>query len=273
MLAAYCSTVALQRTLNPRHCLGRAGEPMIVEGTQLSAGKPATSHELMRLEDREAIGPHEAAAPNPPGETEPPSPSTKDVKTGDVKTGGEGNAERQPPPSQQGGAKSEPKGGPTTEPRAASTPPTPRPLSQAKVKMQERLPALADDAETGQEKEQTVPRDGKADLGFAGKLLGSAASTAPKGQWQEFRIYSTSTGKHVFSKVTRSIFADENDKYEAEVFDPTPTSVPSQLLRSAREMARSRPMTWMDAAVAFFGYDPLAKVLYRKLSVDFEERV
>jgi hypothetical protein len=29
----------------------------------------------------------------------------------------------------------------------------------------------------------------------------------------------------------------------------------------------------MDAAVAFFGYDPLAKVLYRKLSVDFEERI
>jgi hypothetical protein len=38
-------------------------------------------------------------------------------------------------------------------------------------------------------------------------------------------------------------------------------------------MARSRPLTWMDAAVAFFGYDPLAKTLYRKLSVRFEERI
>jgi hypothetical protein len=91
--------------------------------------------------------------------------------------------------------------------------------------------------------------------------------------WQELRIYSTTSGKHVFSRVTRTIFADENDKHEAEVFEPSPTSVPSQLLRSAREMTRSRPFTWMDAAVAFFGYDPLAKVLYRKLSVDFEERV
>jgi hypothetical protein len=141
------------------------------------------------------------------------------------------------------------------------------------MKMKERLPAMADDAEVGQEKEQTVPRDGKADLGFTGKLLGSAASAALKGRWQELRIYSSSSGKHVFSRVTRTIYADVNDKHEAEVFDPSPTSVPSQILRSARELARSRPMTWMDAAVAFFGYDPLAKVLYRKLSVDFEERV
>ena len=66
---------------------------------------------------------------------------------------------------------------------------------------------------------------------------------------------------------------DEGDTHEAEVFDPSPSSVPSQLLRSARELARSRPLTWMDAATAFFGYDPLAKALYRKLSVRFEEQI
>jgi hypothetical protein len=49
--------------------------------------------------------------------------------------------------------------------------------------------------------------------------------------------------------------------------------VPSQLLRSARDLARSRPLTWMDAAVAFFGYDPLAKDLYRKLGSQFEEHI
>jgi hypothetical protein len=49
--------------------------------------------------------------------------------------------------------------------------------------------------------------------------------------------------------------------------------MPSQLLRSAREIARARPLTWMDGAVAFFGYDPLAKALYRKLSVRFEEQI
>jgi hypothetical protein len=73
--------------------------------------------------------------------------------------------------------------------------------------------------------------------------------------------------------MTRSVFADEQDTHEAEVFDPSPSSVPSQLLRSARELARSRPLTWMDAAVAFFGYDPLAKTLYRKLSGKFEEHI
>jgi hypothetical protein len=149
----------------------------------------------------------------------------------------------------------------------------PRPISADKVKMQNRLPALEDDAEVGRQKEQIVVRDGKADLGFTGTLLSSAASSAPKGRWQEYRVYSTESGKHVFSKITRSIFAEETDKHEADVFDPSPTSVPSQLLRSAREMTRSRPMTWTDAAVSFFGYDPLAKILYRKLSVDFEERV
>jgi hypothetical protein len=77
----------------------------------------------------------------------------------------------------------------------------------------------------------------------------------------------------VSSKVTRTVYAEENDVYEAEVFDPSPSSVPSQLLRSAREIARSRPLTWMDAAAAFFGYDPLAKTLYRKLSVRFEEQI
>jgi hypothetical protein len=69
------------------------------------------------------------------------------------------------------------------------------------------------------------------------------------------------------------VFADQRDTHEADVFDPSPASVPSQLLRSARDLARSRPLTWMDAAVAFFGYDPLAKALYRKLSGQFEEHI
>jgi len=147
-------------------------------------------------------------------------------------------------------------------------------VSEAKSKMQSRLPALDDDADVGVQKEHIVVRDGKPDLAFTGALLASAApSSAPKGQWQEFRIYETNGGKHVFSKVTRSVFAEERDAYEAEVFDPSPSSVPSQLLRSARDLTRTRPLTWMDAAVAFYGYDPLAKALYRKLSGQFEEHI
>jgi hypothetical protein len=147
-------------------------------------------------------------------------------------------------------------------------------VSEAKIAMQNRLPALDDDPDVGVQKEQVVIRDGKADLAFTGTLLASAApSSAPKGQWQEYRIYETNGGKHVFSKATRSVFTEERDTHEAEVFDPSPSSVPSQLLKSARELARSRPLTWMDAAVAFFGYDPLAKALYRKLSGQFEEHI
>jgi hypothetical protein len=147
-------------------------------------------------------------------------------------------------------------------------------VSEIKTRMQSRLPALDDDSDVGVQKELVVIRDGKADLAFTGKLLASAAPpSAPKGQWQEYRIFETDGGKHVFSKMARSVFAEEPDTHEAEVFDPSPSSVPSQLLRSARELTRSRPLTWMDAAVAFFGYDPLAKTLYRKLSGQFEEHI
>jgi hypothetical protein len=147
-------------------------------------------------------------------------------------------------------------------------------VSEAKTKMQSRLPALDDDPDVGIQKEQVVVRDGKADLAFTGKLLASAAPpSAPKGQWQEYRIYETNGGQHVFSKVTRTVFAEDQDTHAAEVFDPSPSSVPSQLLRSARDLARSRPLTWMDAAASYFGYDPLAKALYRKLGSQFEEHI
>jgi hypothetical protein len=147
-------------------------------------------------------------------------------------------------------------------------------VSEAKAKLQSRLPALNDDADIGIQKDYVVVRDGKADLAFTGTLLASAAPTsAPKGHWQEYRVYETNGGKHVFSKIGRSVYAEDQDTHQAEVFDPAPASVPSQLLRSARDLARARPVTWMDAAVAFFGYDPLAKALYRKLSGQFEEHI
>jgi hypothetical protein len=73
--------------------------------------------------------------------------------------------------------------------------------------------------------------------------------------------------------VTRSVYAEDQDAHAAEIYDPSPSSVPSQLLKSARDLTRSRPLTWMDAAVAFFGYDPLAKDLYRKLGGQFEEHI
>jgi len=147
-------------------------------------------------------------------------------------------------------------------------------VSAAKVKMQSRLPVLGDDQDVGVAKDHVVTRDGKADLAFTGTLLASAApSSAPQGTWQEYRVYETTGGKHVFSKVNRSVFAEDEDTHEAETFDPTPASMPSQLLRSARDLTRSKPLTWTDAAVDFFGYDPLAKALYRKIGGQFEEHI
>jgi hypothetical protein len=166
-------------------------------------------------------------------------------------------------------ANSRPYGTPNGNVKAA-----PKKTSDAKVKMHSRLPALDDDANVGVQKDQIVTRDGKADLAFTGTLLASAApSSASEGRWQEYRVYETNGGKHVFSKVTRSVFADDQDEHQAEVFDPAPSSVPSQLLRSARDLVHSEPITWKDAAANFFGYDPLAKALYRKLSAQFEEHI
>jgi hypothetical protein len=147
-------------------------------------------------------------------------------------------------------------------------------VSETKLKMRNRLPALDDDADVAVQKEQLVIRDGKADLAFTGTLLASVAPpSAGQEQWEEYRIYETNGGNHVFSKATRSVFAEEQDRHQAEIFEPSPSSVPSQLLRSARDFTRSRPLEWTDAAVTFFGYDPLAKALYRKLGDQFEEHV
>jgi len=151
---------------------------------------------------------------------------------------------------------------------------SPKKVSDAKVKMQSRLPTLDDDSDVGMQKDQVVTRDGKADLAFVGTLLASAApASAPRGKWQEYRVYGTSGGKHVFSKISRSVYAEDQDAHQAEVFDPSPSSMPSQLLRGARDLVHSEPLTWKNAATDFFGYDPLAKTLYRKLGDEFEEHI
>lgn len=151
----------------------------------------------------------------------------------------------------------------------------PKVVSEAKAEIEARLPVLEDDSDVGIQKEQVVVRDGKADLAFTGTLIASVAPPSAPNQerWGEYRIYETNGGKHVFSEVIRSIFVDEPDRHEAEVFEPSPSSVPAQLLRSARDLTRSRPVGWTDAAVAFFGYGPLAKALYRKLGDQFEEHI
>jgi hypothetical protein len=150
----------------------------------------------------------------------------------------------------------------------------PEKISEAKQKLQDRLPALEDDADVGVQKDQIVVRDGKADLAFTGTLMASAApSMAPEGQWDEYRVYETTAGKHVFSKITRKVRIKDHDEHRAEVFEPVPSTMTAQIVKSAHDLTHSRPKEWTDAAVDFFGYDPLAKALYRKLGDQFEEHL
>jgi hypothetical protein len=271
--------------------LRKSGKRPIPGGTpegeaedQSAAADESAHRELMCMPGHEVTSSLPQAAPSAPGEVEPPPP-TQGAKSTSAQDATASSAQEAKSRSSLD-TKSTPRSSAQEDGKSAdaeesqSRPPEdkqpkspPKSVSGAKLSMQSRLPALDDDADIAQQKQQVVARDGKADLGFTGTLLASAASSAPKGRWQEYRVYATASGKHVFSRVTRTIFAEENDKHEAEVFDPSPASMSSQLLRSAREIARSRPLTWMDAAVAFFGYDPLAKVLYRKLSVEFEEQI
>jgi hypothetical protein len=170
----------------------------------------------------------------------------------------------------------DPSSKPTTAgaPASAQKTAAPKKVSEAKLKLQNRLPSLDDYEAIGVQKEQVVVRDGKPDLAFTGTLLASAAPPlAVKGHWDELRVYQTSAGKHVFSKITRTVFAEENDEHSAEIFDPAPTSTAAQLLRSAHDLTHAKPKTWKDAAVDFFGYEPVAKELFRKLGDQFEERV
>ena len=94
-----------------------------------------------------------------------------------------------------------------------------------------------------------------------------------KGSGRSIGSTRPTSGKYVFSKLGRNVEAGKQDTHEADVFDPAPQSMPSKLLKSARELTHAGPMTWTDAAVGFFGYDPLAKALYRKLSGQFEEHI
>ncbi len=230
--------------------------------SQPAAGQPRPSEVVEPHREVIAVGSatHEPAQKPAPRESAPKDSESKDHET-TILVRGETVSNKDSKSGADANAKDK-----------ESTPP--KEVSAAKVGMQHRLPALADDVDVGKLKDQLVTRDGKADLRFSGTLIASAAPpSAPQGQWQEYRIYETTAGKHVFSKVTRNVIAEQQDVYEAEVFDPAPTSVPSKLLRSARDLTHSHPMTWQDAAVAFFGYDPLAKTLYRKLSGQFEEHI
>lgn len=153
--------------------------------------------------------------------------------------------------------------------------------------MLSQLPKLDDDDDIGVEKAHIVPRDDEPDLKFTGKLLGSAApASAPRGRWREYRVYETTGGNYVFSKVGRSALDGERDKFEAEIYkvpatlvDVLNSSLAPQLIPTPRSSLASLLSTgtessgWATSAIRFFGYDPVAKDLYRKLGIESERTV
>src|ERR1700761_703543 len=81
-------------------------------------------------------------------------------------------------------------------PATAAKTAAPKKVSEAKAKLQSRLPSLDDFDDIGVQKQQIVVRDGKPDLAFTGELVASAApASASSGHWEELRVYKTSAGK------------------------------------------------------------------------------
>lgn len=130
------------------------------------------------------------------------------------------------------------------------------------------LPDLIDDSDVGVEKNHVVSRDGEADLKFLGTLLASAGPEARYGKdrWREYRIYCTKGGNYIFTKVGRSVVPGERDKWEASVWKK---DSPSNVWSDGKWV----PKKWPQEAADFFGFDDMAKRLYRKLSVDTAESV
>jgi hypothetical protein len=115
-----------------------------------------------------------------------------------------------------------------------------------------------------------VERDGQPDLRFTGTRLGevsdkdSPRSPGEEGRWHELALYRTQSGKYVCAKIARSTVEGERDRHEAKVVDPAEATNVSW--RGTDDFVR-------DSIVGFFGFQPLAKALYRAAGVDAAEQI
>lgn len=143
----------------------------------------------------------------------------------------------------------------------------------ATIEMQQRLPRLDDDGDIGVEKEHLVPVDGGADLKFRGTLIASAAPGCHgQDRWREYRVYRTGGGQYVFSDVGRSVRRNEDDRFDAAIWNPG-TPVQKQGKTEWTEATESGFDSLGDALTYFFEFDQLAKQLYAKLKVDTSRRI
>jgi hypothetical protein len=132
--------------------------------------------------------------------------------------------------------------------------------------MYAQLPKLEDDDKIGIEMQHVVQRDGEPDLSFVGTLLASAAPTNyGQERWREYRVYQTTGGTYVFSRVGRSILPNERDKFEAHTWNQ----------RELRNLMNPSLLgeALRSALTDYFKFDALAKQLYAKLNVDTSQRI
>lgn len=146
----------------------------------------------------------------------------------------------------------------------------------ATIEMMSNLPRLDDDADVGRVSEHTVRRDNQPDIAFVGTLKASAApENRGQGRWREYRVYETKSGNLVLSRIGRSMLEGERDKFEALVYKRAMALlVDSQMsYRLDGEHALFPTKSRKEVLVAYFGYDELAKELYRKLGINTAETI
>lgn len=89
----------------------------------------------------------------------------------------------------------------------------------------------------------TVRREGARDLRFKGRLLAHVRTPLLRGRQHAYRVFRTEGGKIVAIKEGLSMWLNEHDRVEVQVYDD------------------------LEAIVAFFGFSPLAKALYEQLGM------
>ena len=89
----------------------------------------------------------------------------------------------------------------------------------------------------------TVRREGARDLRFKGRLLAHVRTPLHRGRQHAYRVFRTEGGKIVAIKEGLSLWLDEHDRVEAQVYDD------------------------VEGVITFFGFSPLAKALYAQLGM------
>lgn len=89
----------------------------------------------------------------------------------------------------------------------------------------------------------TVRREGARDLRFKGRLLAHVRTPLHRGRQHAYRVFRTEGGKIVAIKEGLSLWLNEHDRVEVQVYDD------------------------VEGVIAFFGFSPLAKALYAQLGM------